>query len=179
MHPPGGHPRRISMNETPSPSPPPLLQFVTDYPITKVIHVAAQLRLADLLAAGPRRIEDLADATGAHAPSLARLLRMLAARGVAAQEADGRLSLTPLGAPLRAGVPGSVRDHILFSGRGLVLAQLGQLTPQRTNRQAGVRPCLRHEQFRVLGAPSRRRGRPRRLLHCDGPEHDRAAGRSL
>ena len=79
-----------------------------------MIHVAAQLRLADLLAAGPRRVEELADATDTHAPSLVRLLRMLAALGVVEQEADGRISLTPVGAPLRAGVPGSVRDRVLF-----------------------------------------------------------------
>lgn len=102
------------MIETPSPAPPPLLQLVTDYPAAQVIHVAAQLRLADLLAAGPQRIEDLAGATDTHAPSLARLLRMLVALGVVAREADGRVSLTPLGAPLRAGVPGSVRDYVLF-----------------------------------------------------------------
>ncbi len=102
------------MTETPSPSAPPLLQFVTDYPIAQVIHVAAQLRVADLLAAGPRRIEDLAEVTGTHASSLTRLLRMLAALGVVAQETDGRVSLTSFGAPLRAGIPGSVRDHVLF-----------------------------------------------------------------
>jgi hypothetical protein len=102
------------MTQTSPSSPAPLLQLVADYPTGQVIHVAAQLRLADLLAIGPQRSEDLADATGRHAPSLARLLRMLAAFGVVAQEADGRISLTPVGAPLRTGVPGSVRDHVLF-----------------------------------------------------------------
>ena len=90
------------MTQTPSSSPATVLQLVTDYPTAQVIHVAAQLRLADLLAAGPRRVEELADATDTHAPSLARLLRMLAALGVVEQEADGRISLTPVGAPLRA-----------------------------------------------------------------------------
>jgi hypothetical protein len=41
-------------------------------------------------------------------------VRALAALGVVAEEADGRVSLTPLGTPLRAGVPGSVRDHVRF-----------------------------------------------------------------
>jgi hypothetical protein len=91
-----------------------LLQLVTGYQAAQVVHVAAQLRLADVLADGPQEIEDLADATGTHAPSLARLVRMLAALGIVAQEADGRICLTSLGAPLRAGVPGSVRDRVLF-----------------------------------------------------------------
>jgi len=102
------------MTQTPSSSPASVLQLVTDYPTAQVLHVAAQLRLADLLAAGPQRIEDLAAGTGTHAPALARFLRMLAALGVVEQEADGRISLTPVGAPLRAGVPGSVRDRVLF-----------------------------------------------------------------
>lgn len=87
---------------------------MTDYPSAQVVHVAAQLRLADLLADGPRRVEDLAAATGTHPPSLARLVRALAALGVLAQEPDGRVSLTDLGAPLRSGVPDSVRNLVLF-----------------------------------------------------------------
>jgi hypothetical protein len=79
-----------------------------------VVHVAAQLGLADLLADGPRGAEDLAAAAGAHAPSLARLVRALAALGVVAEETDGRVGLTPLGEPLRSDVPGSVRDPIRF-----------------------------------------------------------------
>lgn len=96
------------------PSPEALLQLVTGYQTAQVVHVAAQLGLADLLADGPQHIEAMAVATGTHAPSLARLVRMLAALGIVAEETDGRIRLTPLGAPLRAGVPGSVRDRVLF-----------------------------------------------------------------
>ncbi len=91
-----------------------VLDVVANYGSAQVIHVAAQLGLADLLADGPQSIEALAVATVTHAPSLARLMRMLAALGVVAEAADGRLSLTPYGAPLRTGVPGSVRDRVLF-----------------------------------------------------------------
>ncbi|MGI8550738.1 MAG: methyltransferase [Dehalococcoidia bacterium] len=96
------------------PPPAALLQMVTDYGSAQVVHVAAQLGLADFLANGPQRVEQLAVATGTHAPSLARLLRMLAALGVVAEETDGSIRLTPLGTPLRSGVPGSVRDRVLF-----------------------------------------------------------------
>jgi O-methyltransferase domain len=89
-------------------------ELVANHGVAQVVHVAAQLGLADLLADGPRRIEELAAATNAHTPSLARLLRMLAALGIVAEESDGRISLTPYGAPLRRGVPGSVRDRVLF-----------------------------------------------------------------
>lgn len=102
------------MTQDSSPSPEALLQLVSGYQAAQPIHVAAQLGLADLLADGPRRIEELAEATGTHAPSLGRLIRMLAALGLVGEAGDGRISLTPLGAPLRSGVPGSVRNRVLF-----------------------------------------------------------------
>jgi O-methyltransferase domain len=56
----------------------------------------------------------LAAAADAHAPSLARLLRALAALGVVAEETDGRVGLTLLGMPLRSDVPGSVQNILRF-----------------------------------------------------------------
>src|SRR5262249_55044210 len=60
---------------------------------------------------------DLAAATQTHAPSLARVVRLLASAGVFAELPDGTFALTPLGEPLRANVPGSVRALVLlFAG---------------------------------------------------------------
>ena len=53
--------------------------------------------------------EDLAQATGIHAPSLYCLLRELASSGVFVEDEPGRLSLTRVGATLRTEVPGSLR----------------------------------------------------------------------
>jgi hypothetical protein len=78
--------------------------------------VATKLGVPDRLADGPRSAEDLAAATGAHAPSLHRLLRALAAFGVFAEAADGRFALGPLGECRRAGAPGSVRALALMYG---------------------------------------------------------------
>jgi hypothetical protein len=47
--------------------------------------VIAKLHIADLLAAGPMTIDELAGATGAHLESLRRLLRALARFGVASR----------------------------------------------------------------------------------------------
>ena len=118
-----------------------MLQLVTDYPTVQVLHVAAQLRLADLLAAGPQRIEDLAAATGTHAPSLARLLRMLAAR---AHQPD-----TGWRAAARAYRDRCVIASSFWPGTGT--GHLGQLAPPRAVGQAGVRSHLRHEQIRLRG----------------------------
>jgi Dimerisation domain len=55
-----------------------LSQLITGFRITQAIYVAAELGIADLLAIAPRPVEELARVTGTHAPSLGRLLMMLA-----------------------------------------------------------------------------------------------------
>jgi hypothetical protein len=55
--------------------------------------VAVTLRIADHLDAGISRIDDLAAAAGAHAESLARVLRHLAGKGLFAEPAPGQFAL--------------------------------------------------------------------------------------
>jgi hypothetical protein len=88
----------------------------TDREFAQTIIVAAQLNIADLLTNGPRRVADLAERTGTHAPSLYRLLRYLASRGIFIEDADGRFSLTSSAEPLRSDVPNSIRALALWNG---------------------------------------------------------------
>lgn len=81
--------------------------------------VAAELGIADLLANGPRRPEDLATTAGCHAPSLQRLMRALASLDLCRERGDGSYELTPMGALLRADAPNSVRAWTLWWGRHL------------------------------------------------------------
>jgi orsellinic acid C2-O-methyltransferase len=100
--------------------PPPLALFrlATGYYVSRAIWVVTKLGIADLLAAGPRPVEELAETTQTHATSLRRVLRLLASVGVFAEQEDGRVALTPIGECLRAGVPGSMRaGALLFAGR--------------------------------------------------------------
>src|SRR5262245_43844116 len=100
--------------------PPPIALFrmVTGYYLSRAVHLAATLGLADLLAAGPRTADELASATQTHASSLARVLRLLASAGVVSEADDGRFALTPIGQCLRRDVPGSMRAAVLlFGGR--------------------------------------------------------------
>jgi len=82
----------------------------------QALYVVAALGIADLLADGPRTVEDLAATAGAHRPSLYRLLRMLTGAGVFREETDGRFALTALGGTLRSEGPDSVRDWALYVG---------------------------------------------------------------
>jgi predicted O-methyltransferase YrrM len=79
----------------------------------RAVYAAARLGLADLLAAGPRTVEELALATGTHGRSLHRLLRALASQGVLTEAEPRRFALTPLGAALRSDAPGAARATIM------------------------------------------------------------------
>jgi SAM-dependent methyltransferase len=96
-----------------SPTDPPpfvaLFQMVTGYYISQAIYVAAKLGIADRLTDGPRSSDELAHATGVHASSLHRLLRLLVSAGVFAEQEDGRFALTPIGSYLQTETPGSLR----------------------------------------------------------------------
>jgi hypothetical protein len=84
-----------------------LNQLICGYWHSQCIYVAAKLGIADLLAAGPVSVDELATKTGTDRPSLFRLLRALASLGVFAEDAGGRFRLTPAAEPLRRDVPGS------------------------------------------------------------------------
>jgi hypothetical protein len=77
------------------------------------VRAMAVLGLADHLASGPRTPAELAEATGAHASTLARFLRTLSALDLCATDGEGRARLTPRGEMLRSDVPGSVRPYAL------------------------------------------------------------------
>jgi hypothetical protein len=100
-------------------SPAVLLELITSGWMSQAVHVAARLGVADELASGPRRSDDLARALGAHADSLHRLLRGLTALGLCAERDDGAFELTALGGYLRTGVAGSVRAYAAFWGGSL------------------------------------------------------------
>ncbi len=109
----------MSAPDTP-PAPPPqaqLMQMASGYAVPFLLRAAAQLRLADHLAEGPRSAEQLAALTQSQAPSLYRFLRTLASIGIFREDDSHHFSLTPLAEPLRSGIPGSVRTSILsFTG---------------------------------------------------------------
>ena len=90
-----------------------LMQMLTGMWVARSISVAARLKVADHIAADAgapaRPVEDLAAATGAHAPSLYRLMRALASVGVFAEEGRGRFRHTPLSAALRGDARLSLR----------------------------------------------------------------------
>lgn len=93
-----------------------LRQMLCGYWISQAIYVAARLEIADLVKDGPRTTAELASASGAHEPSLYRLLRALASQGIFAETAPRTFTLTPLGECLRGDAPHTMRPVALMMG---------------------------------------------------------------
>ena len=99
----------LSLRET-------LRRLTNGFQVSQAIHVAASLRIADLLSNGPRSVDDLAVATGTTPTALTRLLRALASIGIFAEE-GGRFGQTALSNYLRSDVTGSLRAWAMRIGR--------------------------------------------------------------
>ena len=85
-----------------------LMKFIVGKWMSKPVYVAAELRIADILAGGPKDIEELAQATGSHAPSLYRMMRALASIGIFSETEGKRFGLTPMAEHLKDGAMRSI-----------------------------------------------------------------------
>jgi O-methyltransferase domain/Dimerisation domain len=91
-----------------------LWDFLRGGMMSQALAMAADLGLAELLAAGPRRVDEVARDAGADPDTLQRLLRALASDGVFAEEQPGVFRNTEASALLRNG--GWVDFAHLFGG---------------------------------------------------------------
>jgi len=103
-------------------------RFIMGFRTTQLVHVAARLGIADLLADGAKDAPTLAAAVRAHPQALYRLLRALSSLGIFAETKDGRFELTPLADTLRRGVPRSLRDVALLYGDEWLWRAYGRLS---------------------------------------------------
>ncbi|MGK5683101.1 methyltransferase [Actinoplanes sp. URMC 104] len=113
-----------------------LAELADGFLVTQLLYAAAELRLADVLAAGCADGPAVARAAGADPDTVTRILRGLCAAEVFAETEPGRFSLGPLGEYLRDGVPGSQRGPILARGALYYAAAGGLLDAARTGRNA-------------------------------------------
>jgi len=93
-----------------------LIQMISGGFITQLIHVAAQLGIADMLADGAQSSEELAHRVGVHPRALHRVLRALASLGLFAETPEGRFEMTALALPLQSNTPESLRALAIMWG---------------------------------------------------------------
>jgi DNA-binding IclR family transcriptional regulator len=91
-----------------------IIQMGTACWVSQIVCTAANIRLADHLAGGPKSAADLAAVTGTNPRALHRFMRTLASLGILTwDEEDERFALTPLGDALKSDAPGSARSTVL------------------------------------------------------------------
>lgn len=93
-----------------------LLHLMCGYWIGQAIHVAAELGLADRIGKQARAVDELAQETGTHGPSLYRVLRALASAGIFSEAAPQRFVQTPMSVLLRRDMPGNLAAFSRFQG---------------------------------------------------------------
>jgi hypothetical protein len=92
-----------------------LISEAHSYLKAAALRAVAQLGVADHLGDDPRPLEEVAEATGTNADFLRRVIRLLATIDVFRLDADGGISLTPLGQGLRTDSPYSARWGVVMS----------------------------------------------------------------
>ncbi len=104
-----------------------VVSMALSFVMAQALHAAATLGIADLLAEGPRHIDELAVATGAHDLSLYRLLRVLCGAGVFVEHDHRRFAQTALSEALRTDVSGSIRAAVIWIGDPPYYQSCGQV----------------------------------------------------
>jgi hypothetical protein len=102
------------MSEPPNPAET-LLELSMGFTLPRALHVVAELGIADAVEDTPRNVEDLAAATGTHAESLNRALRLLSAHGVFHYRNSGYMH-SPASQLLRSEHPQSMRSFVRMQG---------------------------------------------------------------
>ncbi len=93
-----------------------LLELGTGAWVTQTISVATKLGIPDELAHGALHSDEVARRVGTNPDATCRIMRALAAVGVLRRRRDGRFALTSVGKKFRTGVPGTMRDLVLWIG---------------------------------------------------------------
>lgn len=96
---------------------PELMRLVNSGSMSQAACVAAELGIADILADGPKRADEIAGLTSCHGSSMHRLLRALTALEICIERHDGSFALTSLGMLLRSNAPNSLRSWTIWCGK--------------------------------------------------------------
>ena len=98
--------------------PPPMvfMQLLFGKQLTYSLSGVARLGVADHMDKTARPIEELAAKVGAHAPSLYRVMRLLASLGVFKEGPQRHFALTPVGELLKTDAPASLRYMAMMFG---------------------------------------------------------------
>jgi O-methyltransferase domain len=118
--------------------------------MTYCLSGVARLGVADHMSATPTAVEEIADKTGAHAPSLYRVMRVLASMGVFKEEQGKRFALTPAGELLKSEAPGTMRYFAMMFGDEWTTRAYEHFTDCLLTGQDGVSKAYGQHVFDLL-----------------------------
>lgn len=107
--------------------------------LNHALGTAARLGVADAIGDETKSVDELAQATQTHAPSLYRLLRTLASVGVFTEVEPKRFALTPVGEYLRSDNPQTLRHVAMMHCAPWHLPYTGQMIHSVKYREPAVK----------------------------------------
>jgi hypothetical protein len=119
-----------------------LIQMAMGHWVSRIIHLAAELHLADHLADGSKSADELAGPTATHAPSLYRLMRTLSSLGILTESSSRRFGLTPLGEALKTSAPGAAHASVLTLASDWWFRGFGELRYSVETGKSGFEKAL-------------------------------------
>lgn len=131
--------------------PPSIMTLISGFMPARLVFLAAELGIADLIAKGTTTAEGLARHTGMHAPSFKRMLRALCAYGVFEETTPGVFALCPMGNQLRSDVPGSLRNFARFFPDQRSWKCLGEIEHTIKTGETGMSRAFGIDSFEWLG----------------------------
>ena len=105
-----------------------LMLLASGYMPAACLYAAARLKIADLLASGPKPVAELARARDVNEDALYRSLRAIASLNIFRETAPRTFANTPLSEIMRSDVPDSARDMVVFIADPLHFRVYGEFT---------------------------------------------------
>jgi hypothetical protein len=127
-----------------------IIMLARGYAPATCLYAAARLKIADLLAAGPKPVSDLARASNTNEDALYRCLRALASIEVFRETAPRTFQNTPLSEAIRSDVAGSARDAVLFMADPLHMSIYSELMHTIETGQTAFRKITGMEPFKFF-----------------------------
>jgi hypothetical protein len=153
-----------------------LTKMSMSYGVSRLLHVAAKLNLADCLANGPRTAEELSGPTETHAPSLYRAMRALCDLGLFVEDSAHRFSLTPLSEALKSDAPNSYKSTVLMLTGDLFCRAMDNLLFSVQTGKAGFEHAFGMPFFdKLADYPDQAAMFSETMVGYHGPEHNAVA----
>jgi hypothetical protein len=132
--------------------PPPMvfMQLLFGKQLTYSLSGVARLGVADHMDKTARPIEELAAKVGAHAPSLYRVMRLLASLGVFKEGPARHFALTPVGELLKTDAPASLRAMAMMFGEEFSTRAYAHITDCLRTGRDGVTEAYGKDIWQVL-----------------------------